>query len=93
MGILRGHLVPAPAGLHRPGVDTLRPKWIDADGSGSRYCPGSLVATADGGRTWQRIALNMAVGTDYLDFVTPSVGFGDGYGTSDGGRDWRLLQP
>jgi photosystem II stability/assembly factor-like uncharacterized protein len=56
-------------------------------------CPGALIATADGGRTWQRTALNMAVGTDYLDFVTPNVGFGDGYTTSDGGRDWRLVQP
>jgi photosystem II stability/assembly factor-like uncharacterized protein len=88
------------APVRRPlGLATLGPDraWIvDMPCTGTpsprQYnCPGALVSTADGGRTWQRIALNMAVGSDYLDFVTPRVGFGDGYLTTDGGRDWRLV--
>ena len=58
--------------------------------------PGQLVATADGGRRWERVADGFP-GTG-LQFVTPSDGWawGDGAAllhTIDGGRTWALLAP
>jgi len=59
-------------------------------------CPGALVRTADGGRTWQRIELNMIPATT-LDFPTATVGYAQDSGlgtfrTRDGGHDWVLVR-
>ncbi len=59
-------------------------------------CPGALVRTADGGRSWQRIALNMIPGSQALDFATANVGYAQDpwsgtFRTGDGGRDWELV--
>jgi photosystem II stability/assembly factor-like uncharacterized protein len=60
-------------------------------------CPGAIVRTSDGGRTWQRIALNMIPGSSSLDFVTPNIGYASDawtgpYRTDDGGLDWKLVR-
>lgn len=59
-------------------------------------CPAAIVRSSDGGRTWERIALNAVPGVQTYDFVTASVGYaGDaplGYRTTDGGRDWTLIR-
>jgi photosystem II stability/assembly factor-like uncharacterized protein len=59
-------------------------------------CPGAIVRTSNGGRTWQRIELNMVPGSGTLDFVSPSVGYISSlpapYRTTNGGRDWKLVR-
>lgn len=47
--------------------------------------------SGDGGRSWQRIALNAVPGVQPYDFVTASVGYAGDERTTDGGRDWTLL--
>jgi hypothetical protein len=49
--------------------------------------------TADSGRSWRRISLNEALGLNYLTVATPSVGYADGYRTTDGGLTWKFLTP
>jgi len=60
-------------------------------------CPGAIVRTNDGGRTWQRVRLNMVPGSTSLDFVTPTVGYAQDpwsglYRTGNGGRTWTLVR-
>jgi photosystem II stability/assembly factor-like uncharacterized protein len=60
-------------------------------------CPGTIVRSTDGGRSWQRIGLNMIPGSNSLDFPTASVGYAEdpwsgSYRTRDGGRDWTLTR-
>jgi photosystem II stability/assembly factor-like uncharacterized protein len=58
-------------------------------------CPGAIVRSRDGGRSWQRINLNMVPGNQDLDFATVRIGYVDdasgSYHTSDGGRDWTII--
>ncbi len=72
------------------------PRCSDAATRNQPNCPGAVVRTTDGGRTWERIALNMIPGSDSLDFVTPRVGYARDpwsgpYRTIDGGRNWALV--
>jgi photosystem II stability/assembly factor-like uncharacterized protein len=59
-------------------------------------CPGAIVRSADDGRTWQRIELNLVPNELTLDFVTPSIGYAPAapfspYRTKDGGRTWTIV--
>jgi photosystem II stability/assembly factor-like uncharacterized protein len=56
-----------------------------------------LLRTTDGGRTWTAIRLPAVSEFNWLDFVTPKVGYaGAGeaglYRTDDGGRTWRFVK-
>ena len=68
--------------------------WVvGADyGTGDRQAP-LMLASADGGQTWQRVALSGDDGLLAVQFPTASTGYatGDGgvlYATSDGGATW-----
>lgn len=58
---------------------------------------GFVVRTVDGGRTWAGTSVRQDGFLEYVQFVTPSIGFVSGttgvYRSENGGRSWRDITP